>query len=677
MRTNEKRKMRRTKFQSILCMLLILLCSVGTLSGCRMEKHEIDKEEENENERTENEKDEASGDDAQSGRDDVDGDVVLGNELENRIIWSQRTVVYIEDNGELTKIYEIRDETPDVTKVIKDVVFGEEGDIFVLEEEYDNQGYLVSDNDWSMRNTIYCMDSLGNVQEPVTTICDEVSVNMIFFQGALYVTYGQNANNGQNQIHWCAYEKQADGTFVETETALCRNMQMFSEKGYSFCDNKNGLTLLQEMNLLVVWDEDYSSLLAFNSAGDIAWEINPDPVDWIVYIEDGYFYDWIDEGDRFTEVLFHLSPEGELERIETGDADVASIIAIKDETIYFAEFQENVSETFVRSVYAMQIGDPELQFLFEENIIPGQNYYGEQKYNVTMGFYPYEDRCYFISEEPGVAGWYSCSLDEGASADPELLLAERTFRGIYDMGDVSKDSITLDCPDCGEQICRYYFENFVISEDVIPNANVMNRVLEEDFQEEYTYGETEIANVLQEDLEYIHECGEYTGMQTGDYYFGGATEFTFLVDGESHSYLQVYEYGYEYWGGAHGYPLREYFVFSEETGELVDLCRLLEVDEETYRTVVAEYTLQDYRNRTERGDFRYYDYYGEESLYQAAYESASFVISSLAKEGVVAMYSPYDLGPFSAGYIEVLIPYEEFGITLTDIYGAAEYEYSY
>ena len=38
-------------------------------------------------------------------------------------------------------------------------------------------------------------------------------------------------------------------------------------------------------------------------------------------------------------------------------------------------------------------------------------------------------------------------------------------------------------------------------------------------------------------------------------------------------------------------------------------------------------------------------------------------------EGVVILYSPYEIGPYVSGFISVTIPYEELGIRLVGVYG--------
>ncbi|MGN0347700.1 MAG: DUF3298 domain-containing protein [Lachnospiraceae bacterium] len=682
MRTNEERK-KHSIGGFLFCSLLIFLFAGFIMTGCQKEDNSNRESErakrEEDTEIPDDEDDRGNADDAENeGVDIVDTD----GALQERIIWSWQTIAYIEDNGELTEIYRATEDTPGIIKTISEVIVLDEENIFVHERESQNSGYLQNSINWTSKDTIFCMDSSGNRKETVATICDETEVKMQFLKDNLYVTYchiGGEETGWTNQFHWYVYEQQDDGSYMENENAICRKLRNIYERGYSYCDHANGLTLLREMNLLIVWDDSTNSLVAFNSVGDIEWQIQPgDDVTWLNYMEDGYFYASVYEGSSPKNNFYHLSADGELELIDIGEQDVSDIIAIEGETLYFADEIYDDNGYITRPVSSMKMGEQEPRHLFDEESFPGQARYGYTQYGVKQGFFVCGDYCYFISQEPGVAGWYSCSLTDATPTRSELLLEEISFPGTYDMGDITWDSRMAACPDCGEMICHYYYEKFTLSESAIPNAEIINRVLDEYFRAKMEYAENAIASVLNDFSDY-HSCNDsaFSYKQTGDGYFGGATEFTFLKDGEEHTYLQIYEYGYEYWGGSHGYPIREYLVFSEETGEKVDLGQVLGVDEDVFSTLAAEYTLQDYRIRTEREEYLYYDY-GEEELYQNAFDSAGFAaVNALAAEGVVVMYSPYDLGPYASGYIEVLIPYEEFDVTLTDIYGAAEYDYNY
>ncbi|MBQ2100837.1 MAG: DUF3298 domain-containing protein, partial [Lachnospiraceae bacterium] len=70
-----------------------------------------------------------------------------------------------------------------------------------------------------------------------------------------------------------------------------------------------------------------------------------------------------------------------------------------------------------------------------------------------------------------------------------------------------------------------------------------------------------------------------------------------------------------------------------------------------------------------QADFLSYDedmnpYYGGEdadSIYQKAYEYASLDASLITFEetGIYVIYSPYDMGPYASGFINIFISYEE------------------
>ena len=113
-------------------------------------------------------------------------------------------------------------------------------------------------------------------------------------------------------------------------------------------------------------------------------------------------------------------------------------------------------------------------------------------------------------------------------------------------------------------------------------------------------------------------------------------------------------------------------IFSEEDGSLVTLEKVIGIEEDAFRSLAAEYTVADYKASQELGECPYFDT-DEESLYREVYDYAGFdCLLRLTKEGVMIEYSPYHLGPYAAGYIEVLIPYEELGVTLRATYGTEQ-----
>ncbi|MDO4333016.1 MAG: DUF3298 and DUF4163 domain-containing protein [Eubacteriales bacterium] len=121
-------------------------------------------------------------------------------------------------------------------------------------------------------------------------------------------------------------------------------------------------------------------------------------------------------------------------------------------------------------------------------------------------------------------------------------------------------------------------------------------------------------------------------------------------------YVSVLMDSYLYEGGAHGMPYREGHVFRISDGQEVELSDL------TDKT-------QDDWDKLLRAGFADKIAQGEEAQY---YEDAMDLIKErdmkdtgyyFAETGIVFYLPPYEIAPYSTGYVEILVPFEEAGIS--------------
>lgn len=121
-------------------------------------------------------------------------------------------------------------------------------------------------------------------------------------------------------------------------------------------------------------------------------------------------------------------------------------------------------------------------------------------------------------------------------------------------------------------------------------------------------------------------------------------------------YVSVLMDSYLYEGGAHGMPYREGHVFRLSDGQEVDLSDL------TDKT-------QDDWDKLLRAGFADKIAQGEEAEY---YEDAMDLIKErdmkdtgyyFTETGIVFYLPPYEIAPYSTGYVEVLVPFEEAGVS--------------
>lgn len=246
---------------------------------------------------------------------------------------------------------------------------------------------------------------------------------------------------------------------------------------------------------------------------------------------------------------------------------------------------------------------------------------------------------------------------------------------IPDAGEVVYGHNEYACEACGEELFAYYTESVIFSTEVIPCAEQINEILQEGMENDIQLSENSLEHFLEghqskidaEGQESLCDKYHYGDMKFFTDYFTGATQYVFEREGEENQYLclEVDFEGYVYWGGVHGMPFKETNLFDLNDGSIVSVGDIVNISEEEYRTLVAKYTVEDFREDGEK-----YFIYEEDSIYEFVDNTVGFdFLMHFSEEGIVIEYPPYALGCFGAGFIPVTIPYEELGIRLVDVYG--------
>jgi hypothetical protein len=126
----------------------------------------------------------------------------------------------------------------------------------------------------------------------------------------------------------------------------------------------------------------------------------------------------------------------------------------------------------------------------------------------------------------------------------------------------------------------------------------------------------------------------------------------------SDRYIAINMSGYWYGGGAHGMPLRDQLLFDLETGKQMTVEDFYTGSEEDFRRLVAEKTKEDYLSYKNGGP-----YFAEDAdeAYEDAYNYCTLTggTTEFTSEGMIYYFTPYALGPYAAGFIDILIPYED------------------
>ena len=139
---------------------------------------------------------------------------------------------------------------------------------------------------------------------------------------------------------------------------------------------------------------------------------------------------------------------------------------------------------------------------------------------------------------------------------------------------------------------------------------------------------------------------------------------TLTIDGDDavsyldDHYVCVRVDGYEYTGGAHGMPFRNYFVFDRETGARLSLGDVVENPVEELQAKVGT----AFRKLAEKTNFAFES---PEDLEHTVADGLSYESRFYLNEtGVVFYYDPYEIASYAEGFPEVTIPYSELDMRI-------------
>ncbi|MDR0450933.1 MAG: DUF3298 and DUF4163 domain-containing protein [Treponema sp.] len=127
----------------------------------------------------------------------------------------------------------------------------------------------------------------------------------------------------------------------------------------------------------------------------------------------------------------------------------------------------------------------------------------------------------------------------------------------------------------------------------------------------------------------------------------------FRVEMNSPRFLVISRSWADYTGGAHGNYGKNYFVFNRETARRVLLSDIIG---EEFRQDLAEKINGELRKSRELG--------GDDSLRQSGFfvnQAEPTENFFLSPEGIGFHWDPYEIGPYSMGFVEVVVPYGEIG----------------
>lgn len=500
------------------------------------------------------------------------------------------------------------------------------------------------------------------------------------YQGKLYMIYHiYEEDTGVRRRYAYCYEQQADGSVAKSQDTLCTTIMDLYDQGYLFCGGAEDLFAgLNAYDRLLAWDQEEAKVYAVAVDGSILWERSIDAGIMNMKGTDGRILVGVGSTENADGRYYFIY---DLEGTFADGTDVkegtyawtdGSYLGVRDGYLYFYRYNKtayNRNQYFFYRCYLYDINAEE-ELLYETQDVAGQPYQREGN-NGAAGFTVRGDACYFMDFDGKCLWWFSCDLSDDAHALTRLDVVNE-YHGIFDAGKITYASDSYRCEDCGELIYEYYIEGIQLYGDGDPVIDRINEALTEEMAENSASMAERLSNYQTAGTAVgEHVCGSYTNRTTFESIVDGVTWYRFRKEGQDGEWncLEVDYSGYDYSGGVHGYPWRSHFLFDLSDGSQIGMSGVTDIDEEEFRTLAAEYTLADYLG--ENGDL--YFETQEDVLTETVYQYVSFDCDMyLGAEGIVIEYSPYHLGPYGSGYIEVTVPYDKLGLELLKIDGVNE-----
>ena len=240
------------------------------------------------------------------------------------------------------------------------------------------------------------------------------------------------------------------------------------------------------------------------------------------------------------------------------------------------------------------------------------------------------------------------TLDDAAGGEVTLLEPVLFQSPIRELGHVEAQSETLKSADGSRELGSVYAERLVFDGEN-DAVEAMNQTMQELQASVLSAARTDAMNL---DTEMSGDAAQpvYSMALTID----GDNAITYLDD----HYVCVRADGYEYTGGAHGTPFRQYFVFDRETGARLSLSDVVENPVEELQAKVGA----AFRELAEKTNFAFES---PEDLEHTVADGISYESPFyLSETGVVFYYAPYEIASYAEGFPEVTIPYNELEMTI-------------
>lgn len=544
------------------------------------------------------------------------------------VLKDEKHLYLVKESGEIELLY-----TCDGTHIIEGFCFDADEIYFGL---YDQSSSTYEEKD------LYRLLPSGECEFVDKIRCGS---NMELYKDTLYtMQYCYDTNSDDMDTLFIAYERSDNLGFVNhafndefIKKALDYDYGVRRGEGSLASLDKYGIFYMADYSIpaIVGYDENLNVVKSFGLKDDYSCDFMFDG-ERIVYRYADYYTDTFDEFVIDTNT-------GEEEQILIDDANADYYVAFVDGMLFYvsSSFEEPDEE----KLYAYNLDDRVCNLVAIDKNLPGSSKYD---YVNTFGdcLRIYDGCAYFVITTEAGQEWESHRLADNKTESLGLFAYENITnkygRVVSDSGETLKED--------GSVIYNYSVEGYEITAN-IPGREKMNEYL------------SNLYNSWLAEADRGQEVLKDYDPEWGEYYNESSEVHLYDVTEVGSHYLFIDFSGYDYYGGAHGMPFSEGYLFDINTGDVMslrDMCS--EYTEDEFKKIVAHKSIEKYRKEPEMFFFEGED---DDELWAEFYNNASFDMNVKYKESTLIIeYVPYEFGPFSSGYIEVYIPYDEAGIRL-------------
>lgn len=482
----------------------------------------------------------------------------------------------------------------------------------------------------------YALDTTTNKATKFCDVSDEWSMdNLDYYNGKVYIDLRNYEENTQKEL---CYAKDKDSLTFTEETP---------EVGAILERAKGRVSYAKDFNSSFQRTYDnYGFIISTENVDEEngLWSFYKETLDGATVIEgmqnttenlSGYSDKWAylenyDNSDVLTDCID--IEKGTKRTVNRKDGTEIKLTTDGSKFYYYSRTEKKYG-IYDYTVYSYDADEDTTEVLYTQISIPGT---GSTNFGID-GFQIINGKIYAIGFFDNGAAWERFDKDKGVFVNLNLPI---TKFPVFAYGIINYQSNEQDCPYCGLDIYKEYVENFVLDAKYSEYADKINEAL--------------LPQLSPKEVEVDEEDCKEGHSEYPDSYRETVDTTVASVDIINDKYLVVEMDDYWYGGGAHGMPGMGQRIFDLTTGEELQVSDFYKGTEDQFKTLIAEKTKQNYEKSSEQ----YFDENAEDA-YAHAYEYAVEGDVFFYADHAIYRFSPYIMGPYASGFIEIDLSYEE------------------